>query len=105
MAPTWIQLDEEVGCGRFLVFSVLWYWHSVSFHAVAAVTQPARAAAVVVAVEAEEATVQPALQGDGTGDISNFDAGVSHTRLFNTAGVYGFKCTIHPGMTGTLTVQ
>ena len=46
-----------------------------------------------------------ALQGDGTGDISNFDAGVSHTRLFNTAGVYGFKCTIHPGMTGTLTVQ
>lgn len=46
-----------------------------------------------------------ALQGDGTGDISNLDVGVSHTRLFNTAGVYGFHCTIHPGMNGTLTVN
>jgi plastocyanin len=46
-----------------------------------------------------------ALQGDGTGDISSLDVGVSHTRLFNTAGVYGFHCTIHPGMNGTLTVQ
>ena len=46
-----------------------------------------------------------ALQGDGTGDIGDFASGVSHTRLFNTAGVYGFKCTIHPGMNGTLTVQ
>jgi plastocyanin len=46
-----------------------------------------------------------ALQGDGTGNISSFDPGVSHTRLFNTAGVYGFHCTIHPGMNGTLTVQ
>ena len=45
-----------------------------------------------------------ALAGDGTGDIANFDTG-SHTRLFNAAGTYGFHCTIHPGMTGTLTVQ
>jgi len=22
----------------------------------------------------------------------------SHTRVFNTAGTYGFHCTIHPGM-------
>jgi len=42
--------------------------------------------------------------GDGTGDIPNFSTG-SHTRLFNTAGTYGFKCTIHQGMNGTLTVQ
>ena len=45
-----------------------------------------------------------ALAGDGPGDISEFSTG-SHTRLFNTAGVYGFTCTIHPGMAGTLTVQ
>ncbi|HTD83872.1 MAG TPA: plastocyanin/azurin family copper-binding protein [Gemmatimonadaceae bacterium] len=45
-----------------------------------------------------------ALAGDGTGDISDFSTG-SHTRLFNTAGTFGFKCTIHPGMNGTLTVQ
>ncbi|HEX9127658.1 MAG TPA: plastocyanin/azurin family copper-binding protein [Gemmatimonadaceae bacterium] len=46
-----------------------------------------------------------ALAGDGTGDMTNFDTGMSHTRLFNTAGTYGFHCTIHIGMTATLTVQ
>jgi plastocyanin len=46
-----------------------------------------------------------AVGGDGTGDMPNFDAGMSHTRKFNTAGTYGFHCTIHPGMTATLTVQ
>jgi plastocyanin len=46
-----------------------------------------------------------ALAGDGTGDIGSFDT-PTHTRLFNTPGVYAFKCTIHPAtMTGTLTVQ
>jgi plastocyanin len=45
-----------------------------------------------------------ALAGDGTGDIGDFSTG-SHTRLFSAAGVYGFHCTIHAGMTGTLTVQ
>jgi len=45
-----------------------------------------------------------ALAGDGTGDINDF-ANESHTRLFNAAGTYGFHCTIHPGMNGTLTVQ
>ena len=43
--------------------------------------------------------------GDGTGDMPNFASG-SHTRMFKTAGTYGFHCTIHaPGMVGTLTVQ
>jgi plastocyanin len=40
--------------------------------------------------------------GDGTGDIG--DATVTHTRRFTTAGTYGFKCIVHPGMNGTLTV-
>jgi plastocyanin len=44
-----------------------------------------------------------ALAGDGTGDIADFEG--SHTRLFNTAGTFGFHCTIHAGMVGTLTVQ
>ena len=42
--------------------------------------------------------------GDGTSDIAQFSSG-SHTRLFNTTGTFGFKCTIHQGMNGTLTVQ
>jgi plastocyanin len=46
-----------------------------------------------------------ALAGDDTGDMPNFDTGMSHTRKFNTAGTYGFHCTIHAGMAATLKVQ
>jgi len=46
-----------------------------------------------------------AAAGDGTGDMATLANGASHTRVFNTAGTYGFHCTIHQGMTGTLTVQ
>jgi len=45
-----------------------------------------------------------AAAGDGTGDIGDFSTG-THTRVFATAGTFGFHCTIHPGMNGTLTVQ
>jgi plastocyanin len=45
-----------------------------------------------------------AAAGDGAGDITDFSSG-THTRVFNTAGTFGFHCTIHPGMNGTLTVQ
>jgi plastocyanin len=40
--------------------------------------------------------------GDGTSDIG--DATLTHTRKFTTAGTYAFHCTVHPGMSGTLTV-
>jgi plastocyanin len=47
-----------------------------------------------------------AAAGDGTGDMDLPSAlGTAHTRVFNTAGTFGFHCTIHPGMNGTLTVQ
>jgi len=46
-----------------------------------------------------------AAAGDGTGDMPNFADGTTHTRMFNTAGTYAFHCTIHVGMTATLTVQ
>jgi hypothetical protein len=45
-----------------------------------------------------------ATAGDGSGDIGNFSTG-THTRAMATAGTYGFHCTIHPGMTATVTVQ
>lgn len=54
----------------------------------------------------DNATAQAAAAaGDGTGNMASFATGTSHTRMFNTAGSYGFHCTIHPGMTATLTVQ
>jgi plastocyanin len=31
--------------------------------------------------------------------------GFSFTALMNTAGVFDYSCTIHPGMTGRVTVQ
>jgi len=46
-----------------------------------------------------------ALAGDGTGDMPNFDTGMSHTRMFNAAGTYWFHRAIHHGLNGTLTVQ
>jgi plastocyanin len=49
------------------------------------------------------AGVNAAEAGDGTGGIGSFQG--SHTRKFNSAGSFGFKCTIHPGMNGTLIVQ
>lgn len=38
------------------------------------------------------------------GDIGVISAG-SQTRTFTTAGLYSFHCTIHAGMSGSVTVQ
>jgi Copper binding proteins, plastocyanin/azurin family len=53
----------------------------------------------------DDATAKAAAgAGDGSGDMGQFASG-SHTRVFATAGTYKFHCTIHFGMSGTLTVQ
>ena len=49
-------------------------------------------------------TPSEALPGDAAGDIPEPATG-THTRKFNTPGVYPFHCNIHPGMNGTLTVN
>jgi plastocyanin len=36
---------------------------------------------------------------------SEIGAGASFTRQFPTVGSFDYKCTIHPGMTGTITVK
>ena len=41
--------------------------------------------------------------GDGTGNITDFNTG-TRTRQFATPGTFSFQCTLHLGMTGTLTV-
>jgi plastocyanin len=46
----------------------------------------------------------PATAGGPSGSTGDFDSG-TQSRVFNTPGTYPFHCTIHPGMTGTLTVQ
>lgn len=44
-----------------------------------------------------------AVAGSGTGNIGIFSTGIQ-TRKFTTTGTFAFHCTIHAGMTGSLTV-
>jgi hypothetical protein len=47
-----------------------------------------------------------ALAGDAAGDMTDFPAGATHTRLFNKPGTYTFHCSFHPpNMVGTLIVN
>jgi plastocyanin len=39
------------------------------------------------------------------GSIGNSGGGSSATRQFTTPGTYGYECTLHSGMTGTVVVQ
>jgi plastocyanin len=36
---------------------------------------------------------------------SDIAPGADFTRTFPAAGTFNFHCTLHPGMTGTITVQ
>ena len=42
---------------------------------------------------------------DGTWDSGSIAPGASFSRTFPAAGSFPYKCTIHPGMVGTVTVQ
>jgi hypothetical protein len=43
-------------------------------------------------------------QASGAADIGDITSGTVN-RTFNTAGTFAFHCTIHAGMTGSITVQ
>jgi plastocyanin len=52
---------------------------------------------------------QPAIQHTVTADDGSFgsaqlSAGASFSHVFTTAGTYAYHCSIHPDMTGTVTV-
>jgi len=42
---------------------------------------------------------------DGTWDSGSIAPGASFSRAFPAAGSFPYKCTFHPGMIGTVTVQ
>jgi plastocyanin len=42
---------------------------------------------------------------NGSFDSGNIAAGASYSRMFSTVGTFSYHCTIHPGMTGTITVK
>jgi len=41
----------------------------------------------------------------GIFDSGNLAGGKAYSRAFATAGTFPYHCTIHPGMTGTITVK
>jgi len=41
----------------------------------------------------------------GLFNSGNIGSGSNYTHQFTTAGTYPYKCTLHSGMTGTVTVQ
>lgn len=42
---------------------------------------------------------------DGTFDSGNMNYGAKFSYTFSKAGTYKYRCTYHPAMTGTVTVQ
>ncbi|HEY7394609.1 MAG TPA: plastocyanin/azurin family copper-binding protein [Gemmatimonadaceae bacterium] len=40
-----------------------------------------------------------------SGGSGNLASGATFSRQFPTAGTFTYQCTLHPGMTGTVTVQ
>ena len=42
---------------------------------------------------------------NGSFDSGNLAGGASYSKTFSTAGTFPYHCTIHPGMTGTITVK
>ncbi|MFA6254792.1 MAG: cupredoxin domain-containing protein [Patescibacteria group bacterium] len=46
-----------------------------------------------------------AITASGTFDSGNLNQGQSFSHTFNEAGTFNYHCSIHPSMTGTITVQ
>ncbi len=42
---------------------------------------------------------------NGSFDSGNIAGGASFSKTFSTVGTFPYHCTIHPGMTGTITVK
>ena len=52
-----------------------------------------------------DSVAHTATANDGTWDSGSIAPGASFSRTFPAAGSFPYKCTIHPGMVGTVTVQ
>src|SRR5262245_44284432 len=50
-------------------------------------------------------TPHTATANNGQFDSGNLAPGASFSRTFTTAGSFPYKCTLHPGMVGTVNVQ
>jgi len=52
-----------------------------------------------------DSVAHTATANDGTWDSGSIAPGGTFSRTFPAAGSFPYKCTIHPGMVGTVTVQ
>ncbi len=53
----------------------------------------------------KDATTHDVTADDGSFVSGNINPGGSYTHQFTTAGTYNYRCTIHPGMSGTVVVK
>jgi plastocyanin len=53
----------------------------------------------------DDSSIHTVTGNDGTFDSGFLDTGTSYTHTFTTPGVYEYHCTIHPWMTGFVTVK
>src|SRR5262249_12474672 len=52
-----------------------------------------------------DSTAHTATGNNGSFDSGTIAPGGKFTRTFSTAGTFDYKCTLHPGMVGTVTVR
>ena len=52
-----------------------------------------------------DAITHTATSDTGVWDSGNLGPGASFSKTFQNAGTFTYKCTIHPGMVGTVNVQ
>jgi len=52
-----------------------------------------------------DVTAHTATANDGSFDSGSIASGGRFSRTFNSAGSFPYRCTLHPGMVGTVTVR
>jgi plastocyanin len=53
----------------------------------------------------QDSAAHTVVADDNSWKSDNLEKGASFSRTFDTAGTFTYKCSIHPTMTGTVTVQ
>jgi plastocyanin len=59
----------------------------------------------VVFINEDDAPHTVEFEAAGLADSDILEAGDRHTVMFEGSGTFGYECSLHPDMTGTITVS